>query len=544
MKYPFAVGIIETILYLQQMEGDKTMSTIVPVKVGKHIYLYESESYRDEQGRPRNNRKCVGKINPETCEWEFNKPKEEPTANETSNSLFTKDDIQNSTIKEYGLFYFLDKVTRQIGLTETLQKVFQQHWESILTFAFFIIDTGDPAMYCEEWLSDTESYNCGSMSSQRISEMLKSITLAKRMVFYEKWASLRAEQEYFALDITSVSSYSEFISDVEWGYNRDRENLPQINICMMLGEKSRLPVFQTVYSGSLKDVSTLKTTLKFTENLSFGNMSLVMDKGFCSTKNINAMLADPDGIRFLLAMPFTLNFAKEQVDIWRDYIDRVENVITVGNDIIRGATHEIIWNGEFPLYAHIYFNFYEAMKSRNKWYGYISKLFKEACKNPNNPEFTKDFAKYLLISGGADYKLHVEINNHAVEQKLNYTDWLVLISNHVASAEDAINIYRAKDVVEKGFNRLKNCLDFYRLRVHGDDSMQNKLFVGFIALVILSHIHKVMDDKNLYRDMTAKLMFKYLDKLRVQYIKDDRILFPLTKVHKSIFDAFLIDYPL
>jgi transposase len=58
-----------------------------------------------------------------------------------------------------------------------------------------------------------------------------------------------------------VLSYSKLIHDVEFGYNRDKEQLPQVNLCLLLGESSRLPVFQMEYSGSLKDdiLSNLKS---------------------------------------------------------------------------------------------------------------------------------------------------------------------------------------------------------------------------------------------------------------------------------------------
>ncbi|MDR3302415.1 MAG: hypothetical protein LBT01_07825, partial [Spirochaetaceae bacterium] len=39
------------------------------------------------------------------------------------------------------------------------------------------------------------------------------------------------------------------------------EDLKQINVRLLFGEESRLPVYQTIYSGSLKDVSTLICTL-------------------------------------------------------------------------------------------------------------------------------------------------------------------------------------------------------------------------------------------------------------------------------------------
>ena len=134
--------------------------------------------------------------------------------------------------------------------------------------ACYLVSSGDPFLYCESWIRETECLPVGSMSSQRISELLSDLTNNEREAFYQAWCQLRSEQEYLALDITSISSYSELIDDVEWGYNRDHEPLPQINLCMLMGEKSKLPIYQTIYSGSLKDVSTLNTTLSKIDALS------------------------------------------------------------------------------------------------------------------------------------------------------------------------------------------------------------------------------------------------------------------------------------
>ena len=47
------------------------MSCIVPVKVGKHTYLYESVSFRDEHWNVQNKRRPVGKIDLLTGERVF-----------------------------------------------------------------------------------------------------------------------------------------------------------------------------------------------------------------------------------------------------------------------------------------------------------------------------------------------------------------------------------------------------------------------------------------------------------------------------------------
>ena len=130
-----------------------------------------------------------------------------------------------------------------------------------------------------------------------------------------------------------------------------------------------------------------------------------------------------------------------------------------------------------------------------------------------------------------------------IDQELQNKGWLVLVSNHIDSAERAIEIYRRKDVVEKGFLKMKNCLDLGRLRVHSDHRMQNKLFIGFIALIVMAHIHKIMSAKDLYADISLKKLIKTLERLRVQYINGSRILFPVTAEQKAIFKAFNISYP-
>ena len=79
----------------------------------------------------------------------------------------------------------------------------------------------------------------------------------------------------------------------------------------------------------------------------------------------------------------------------------------------------------------------------------------------------------------------------------------MLISNDVADAKSAIRIYRAKDVVEKGFLRLKCDLDLGRLRVHSQDRMQNKVFIGFVSLILLSYIHTVMMEHDMYGKMLS-----------------------------------------
>lgn len=49
------------------------------------------------------------------------------------------------------------------------------------------------------------------------------------------------DEEYWAYDSTSVSSYSESLRQVKYGRNKDGEKLLQINLALIFGENSGLP---------------------------------------------------------------------------------------------------------------------------------------------------------------------------------------------------------------------------------------------------------------------------------------------------------------
>ena len=129
------------------------------------------------------------------------------------------------------------------------------------------------------------------------------------------------------------------------GYNRDGDSLAQVNLCMLMGEQSRLPVRMTVYNGSIRDVSTLRTTID--QTVSEGSarpMLIVMDKGFASKKNVDMLLSTPQG-RFLVALPLTMTFTKRQIDAERTDIARFATTIVTGSETIHGSSKERSWMG-------------------------------------------------------------------------------------------------------------------------------------------------------------------------------------------------------
>ena len=542
---------VGTIIVPTFCEVSCIVASEVKSKSGKYTYLYESVSYRNDEGLPRNRRKIIGKVDHKTGEKIY-KPEYVQRMqaqgvvliSADTAALYSAQDIMNSSVKEFGLIFLLRTLANRCGLIEAIDVASPRFGKQIFAIASHLVACGDPFMYCQEWLMETDNLDdAGDLSSQRISEILSELTIGERESFYRQWCKRRSELEYLALDITSVSSYSELIDDVEWGHNRDNESLPQINLCMLMGETSRLPIYQTVYSGSLKDVSTLKTTMAKFDAVTDGKPVLaVMDKGFCSKKNIDALLSEKK--KFVMAVSFSLAFAKNQVKSECKDIDCLNNTIVLGGDSLRAVTKKRAWNVEHSVFSHVFYNPVKATNDREKLYAKVAEMRKNATIEPQKYVDDPYYKKFLNIRKSAKSGYTVTVRDDAVEDAYKHAGWLVIVSNQIASAEEALRIYRAKDVVEKGFQRLKNSLDLGRLRVHGDMAMQNKVFIGFIALILISQIHNTMLDAQLYKKYTLKQLLGVLAKHRIQEINGKRIQFTPTKQQREIYSAFGIKFDL
>ena len=77
---------------------------------------------------------------------------------------------------------------------------------------------------------------------QRMSELFSKISEDKKLEYFRKQAKRRSEKEYLAFDTTSISSYSELLKQVKYGKNKEDDDLPQINLAMLFGKRSMLPV--------------------------------------------------------------------------------------------------------------------------------------------------------------------------------------------------------------------------------------------------------------------------------------------------------------
>ncbi|MGB9599661.1 MAG: hypothetical protein ACP5QK_06610 [Myxococcota bacterium] len=108
--------------------------------------------------------------------------------------------------------------------------------KNILSLAFFEVSEAGPHYLFRSWAEDTYRHGI-LLSSQQISTLLERLGGMEEEWerFFSKWIKTQGEIKSIIFNIPSISSYSGLIEYLGWGYKRDGESLPQINLGVVLG---------------------------------------------------------------------------------------------------------------------------------------------------------------------------------------------------------------------------------------------------------------------------------------------------------------------
>jgi len=507
-----------------------TMAYITEQKVGKYIYVYEATSYWDsEKKQPRKTRRYIGKKDPLT------------------GAVVSTRKAYSSL--DYGNIYFLNAISCQIGLKSLLKKIFPDTFEEILACIFFQITENKPLYLAKLWLQSTYYSIKGNLSSQRISELLKKLGEDEelRLAFLKAWTKSYSESSFIVFDITSFSSYSKKLELVEWGYNRDREKLPQINFGLIYGEPSSIPLFYTKYPGSISDVATLSNIVSYLEWLKLDRSLFILDKGFFSLYNL-ARMGD---IHFLIPLPYSKKAATELIEKHKSNIASHKNAFLLAKDVLYCAADSITIDKK-TYHAYIYLDEKRRAEERDS---FLKKVF-EVEKKIEDIDFAKisELEDYLDDNVGG-WKNIFNIYDSADNPKLERNDkginccldkmgTTILITNKEIAPQYALSLYRRKDTVEKFFDNMKNDMDRKRLGIHNLKTFEGRLFVDFLALITYSHISKVAREEKIVKDYTVQEIMYELKKIKLIHLGEKKtIITEVSKKQRELFEKFKIEIP-
>jgi len=514
-------------------------------------YVYESVSYWDkERGQPRNTRTCIGKLDIDTSKIIYNKRYLEKQE-EKNPQVGRKASLSHQRLF-CGATYLFDQIVEHLGVKEDLNKCFGELSNQILSIAYYLVleDRASMSRFGKWARTHTHPF-AKDIPSQRSSELFAMISEDAKQKFFSLQIKRRVEQEYLAYDTTSISSYSQSLKQVKYGVNKDYDPLAQINLALLFGQSSRLPVSYRKLPGNISDVKTINKLLSDIEYLGIKRVKLVLDRGFYSQDNINALFKRH--YKFLLSCKTSLRYVKHFWDevsptmVTRSHYS-VPHALYMRSTTIEWDYHYIKPRSKLRvkesrrLYLHLYYDDQRATDERIRFNKLLSQLEDELCNNQRQKSHEKMYERYFTIRTTPKRGIQIIPNNEAIQEKEERMGYFSLISNKIKDPKEAIEIYRNKDVIEKAYNDLKNRLSMRRTSVSSEENLDGKLFVQFVALIIVSYIKQKMDKESLYENFTFQGLLDELDIIeKFTQPGKSSMIGEVTKKQKIIFEKLGVD---
>ena len=175
---------------------------------------------------------------------------------------------------------------------------------------------------------------------------------------------------------------------------------------------------------------------------------------------------------------------------------------------------------------------------------YLTSLHDDLERNDLKDYRINDYTKYFEVTETPKRGRKIKAREDTMLKAARNYGYFALLSNEVQDPFEALSLYRSKDIVEKGFGNLKERLNFRRLQVSSELSLNGKIFVEFVALIFLSYVKKKMQDARLFEKWTLQGLLDELDVIELFEAPEyGRVLGEITEKQKKIYDTLEVPIP-
>jgi len=344
-----------------------------------------------------------------------------------------------------------------------LRAGFPDYWEGICALAMVRAPGNVPLKRAKDiWgkLYNAEDIN-PSLNQKNLTAVMRDVGVnrAGQNAIFKKLADMSNQLVY---DLSSMFSRSMSIRQAEKGYNKDKIQVPQINLALLCSADTGLPTMIRSLPGSVKDIKTLYHSIN---ELDIEGKILILDRGFFSEGAIK-FLGGKKGKKISYVLPVKRN-------------------------------------------SH----YYDTRILLNEYFSYHSRLIK--CGKRKNNDF------YLYLFEDQDLRLeeqktlYKKLDEHKIDRKkfedmMKKTGKILIVSDMDVEKQEIYHLYKRREVVEKMFDTYKTVLNADKLYLQADESVFGHVFIAFLSLYIYCKLEQLLKKAKLNHKFTPiDLLFKY-----------------------------------
>jgi transposase len=319
---------------------------------------------------------------------------------------------------------------------------------------------------------------------------------------------------------------------------------------MAYDTQNRDPLFYEEYPGSIVDISQLQYMLEKAQDYGYKQVGFILDRGYFCKENIRFM--DDNSYDFVIMVKGMKSLVSELVlkaqgTFENDRRNSIRAFKVSGTTIRR----KLYATDKKDRYFHIYYDDGRKASDREKLEDKIDRMGKklrELMGEPVHPggDYKKYFDLVFWHEGLEDEKFMSGIERaDVINREIQLCGYFVIVTSAKMTAEEALVLYKSRDASEKTFRADKSYLGAHCERVYSNESVDTKIFIGFVATIIRSRIYTLLKDELAKLDkkpnyMTVPAAIRELEKIEMLKGADNEynLDYAVTATQKTILNAF------
>lgn len=462
---------------------------------------------------------------------------------------------QRSSCLHAGAYFVIRKIISEYFLDRMIAGIMGKDAGLFMDLAVYSIMTeGNAAQHYPAY-----AYNHPLMteemkiySDSKISDFLGREMDDQRISFLNEWNKKRDHREkiYISYDSTNKICQAGDVDLAEIGHSKEGSDKPIFNYSIAFDRNNAEPLFYEAYPGSIVDVSQLQFMLEKAESYGYRHIGFILDRGYFSKGNIHFM--DSKGYEFVIMVKGMKKLVREIVmEVYGTFEQSRASSIRAFE--VNGTTvrKQLYPSDEKERYFHIFYNEKKHTAERSKLEQNIDTMARQlkswqGLQVRPTGKYEKYFDLFYYHEGKEDEAfLCARERIDVIDQEIKLCGYFVIITSESMTAEEALTLYKSRDSSEKLFRGDKSYLGDKAERVYGSESVDTKVFIEFVALIIRNRIYTCLKEEMRRKDkkmnfMTVPAALRELEKIEMIKGADNayRLDHAVTATQKIILNAF------
>ena len=415
--------------------------------------------------------------------------------------------------RKVGMMDIIDHIGKSSGIDDAIYSATDQGTaQKILSLARYLLATnGQSFPGITTWqFTHPLPYEDG-MSEDIYHNLFETVGRDESLIqsFFASRLDSLGSGALLAYDSTTISTYSNRISEARYGFNKAHDGLETVKLLSLYSIETRQPVAFTKQPGNQPDVITIENALKQLQVLGISSAEIVTDNGYYSEKNLAELLhAHFD---FITLIKNSIKWVRKELDSHLDEFRTASSacpfdINTHGITIMRmqefsrarkyASTKKGLAEGDEEvfrrrIYLHLYFNPLRRVEQDTAFDRDIFELkalIEDGASEEDLSDRAAEKARKFLYVRHYGSKCTVTFNEKAIAAQKKYHGYFALVSNCEKDPFECLLKYRRRETIEFFFESGKQRADGNRTRVWSSECLMGRMFVQFVALCYYEHL--------------------------------------------------------